>query len=327
MIARERTAGVARIGGLLSVVLALTLPPVPALAQDANLRMHPDTAERYLAEESFEIDAWRGARFPDDRTRQVMLSFGDGVSILAKWLPAPEGGSEFNNVPRYEAAAYQLQKLFLEPAEYVVPPTACRCVSLEQVRRHDDRARATFRRFPCALVTLQYWLWSVTDEGVFDEDRFRRDTAYARHLANADVLTYLIDHKDANVGNVLISTEAESPRVFVVDNSVAFDSERSDRGTDWGRLRVERLPRTTVERLRRIDRTELHRRLTVVAQFEAGEEGVRPAEPTPPLDRYIGIRREDGILQLGLDRDEIEKVYERIQELLERVDRGDLGTF
>lgn len=307
--------------------VAVVLWTAPGAAQDANIRMPADRAERFLAEEPFEITAWRGARYPDDRTRQVQLNFGDSATILAKWLPAPEGGSEFNNEPRYELAAYHLQKLFLDPGEYVVPPTACRCVSLEQYHRHDERARATFRRYPCALVTLQYWLWSVSDEGVFDRERFRRDPTYARHLANADVLTHLIDHKDDNVGNFLISRDSASPRVFAVDNSVAFRSKRSNRGTDWGRLRVERLPAETVERLRRIDLPDLHRRLAVLAQFERDGDVARPVERTRPLDPYLGVRREDGILQLGLTRNEIEGVYDRIQDLLERVDRGDLATF
>lgn len=311
---------------VLAGLLVLCAAP-GARGQGSSLRMPPDRAARFLEAGSFEITTWRGARFPDDRTKQVMLNFGDSVSILAKWLPAPRGGSEFNNVPRYELAAYEIQKLFLEPSGYVVPPTACRCVPLEKVHEYDDRAEATYREHDCLLVTLQYWLWSVTDEDVYDEERFQTDTAYARHLANADVLTYLIDHKDDNVGNFLLSTDSADPRVFVVDNSVSFRSKRSDRGTEWGELRVERVPRETVERLRQVDRAELRRRLSVLAHFEDTGDGLEVAAADRVLDRHIGMRLQGGVLQLGLEEDEIRDVYDRIQDLLERVDEGDLQTF
>ena len=314
------------LASVLASLLVLSTAPA-ALGQGSSLRMAPDRAERFLEAESFDITTWRGARYPDDRTKQVMLSFGDSASILAKWLPAPRGGSEFNNVPRYELAAYEIQKVFLEPSGYVVPPTACRCVPLEKVREYDDRAEATYREHDCALVTLQYWLWSVTDEDVFDEERFENDTAYAHHLANADVLTYLIDHKDDNVGNFLLSTDSADPRVFVVDNSVSFHSKRSNRGTEWGELRVERVPRETVERLRQVELTDLRRRLAVLAHFEVRGDVLEVAAADRVLDQHIGVRREDGVLQLGLEEDEIQDVYERIQDLLERVDEGDLQTF
>ncbi len=49
------------------------------------------------------------------------------ASSCARPNPAP---TTFNNVPRYDLAAYELQKLFLDPPEYVVPPTALRMVPL-----------------------------------------------------------------------------------------------------------------------------------------------------------------------------------------------------
>jgi hypothetical protein len=57
-----------------------------------------------------------------------------------------------------------------------------------------------------------------------------------------NILSYLIEHKDSNVGNFLISKDATNPRVFAVDNSYAFGSPESDRGHDWRFIRVKRLP-------------------------------------------------------------------------------------
>ena len=53
-----------------------------------------------------------------------------------KLRKAEPGADTFNNVPRYDLAAYELQKLFLDPAEYVVPPTALRMVPLADFRKY-----------------------------------------------------------------------------------------------------------------------------------------------------------------------------------------------
>ena len=46
------------------------------------------------------------------QAKQVTLKFMDGKTMKVKWKTAPERGETFNNQPRYEIAAYQLQKLF-----------------------------------------------------------------------------------------------------------------------------------------------------------------------------------------------------------------------
>ncbi len=308
-------------------------PPAPDTAadltpQDANFLHPPDTIERYLAERSFTLDTLRGIRSPGDSTVRTTMRFDDGTRLPAKWTLAPRGGEGFNAAPRYEEAAYRLQKLFLEQAEYVVPPTACRCVPVEVYSELDSDVRPTFDGSGCVLVTIQSWLWAVTDEDVFDRERFRRDTAYARHLANLDVLTHLIDHRDANPGNFLVSTLPDRPRVFAVDNGVAFDSRGSIRGRWWRKIRVARVPEETGRRLRELDRSDLRSRLATVAQFERRQrEGMVRVEPGEPLDRDEGIRRREGVLQIGLTEEEIDDVHDRLQDLIERIEDGDIGTF
>jgi hypothetical protein len=321
-----------RLGSLPSVTLALAVAavlaaPATSQAQWENMRRPAGELERLLQEVPFEIQASRGARAPQDRTRQLTLSFGEGSPILVKMIPAPRGGEDFNNRPHYEAAAYEIQKLFLDPEEYVVPPTVCRCLPVWFYRDLDEDADPTFDESVCVLVTLQSWLWGVTDENVFDRDRFERDTLYARHFANTNVLTYLIEHKDANVGNLLVAEDSTLGRVYAVDNGVSFESQESNRGSEWRRLRVDRIPLSTVERLREVELEDLTDRLAVLVQYEEREGQLALVEPGAPLDANDRVRVEDGVIQLGLTRGEIEGVHARIRDLLERVDEGDLETF
>lgn len=328
MTASSERPGLAAPGtGLLIAAVGLVAAAPMAVAQ-SNL-MHPASEiERRLAREPFSVDTLRGARYPDDPTRQATLDFEDGARMLVKWAPAPRGGERFNAVPRYEEAIYRLQKLYLDEDGYVVPPTVNRCISVWVYAELDEDVEPTFEGSSCVLVTLQSWLWSVTDEDVFDRERFRRDTAYARHLANMNVATYLADHKDANVGNFLVSTVEDQPRVFAVDNGVAFGSRKSNRGYEWREMRVDRIPAETAERLREIERRDLERALATVAQFEEqGSQGMVRVEPEPPLDPGDGIRRGDGVLQLGLTDDEIDAVWNRLRRLVERIDEGDISTF
>ena len=325
---RPRRSTATTTGRLRGRVPAALLPalllPAAATAQGQGHLEHPAPEfERLIERGRFAVESSQGVRYEDDPTLQAVLRFEGGERATVKMASAPRRGGAFNNRPRYEAAAYQVQKLFLDPEGYVVPPTTCRCLPPDQFEELFERRQPTFRGSPCGLVLLQAWLRGVIDEGVFDRDRFASDTAYARHLANANVLTYLIDHKDANKGNVVVAQRFLGSRVFAVDNGVSFESRKSNRGTAWRRLRVDRIPRETVERLRALERSDLEERLAVFAQFE----GIERVEPTAPLDPDEGLRRDGRVLQIGLEEDEIEGVWERIRKLLERVDEGDLETF
>lgn len=317
------------VGPTVGLVLAVGLgAPASLSAQSpAHLEHPPAEFERLLYRESFEVEESKGLRYVDDPKLQAVLRFADGKRARVKLVSAPHGGGKFNNRPRYEAAVYELQKLFLEEDEYVVPPTVCRCVPPWKFEELFGDARPTFDGTPCRMVMLQAWLRGVTDEEVFDRDRSESDTAYARHLANVDVLTYLVDHKDANKGNVVVAQKFLSSRVFAVDNGVTFASQPGNRGTEWRHLRVERIPRETIERLQGVTLGDLEAHLATIAQFETQPEGMVPVEPAPPFDPEEGIRLKDGVLQIGLTRDEIEDIHERIQELLERIDEGEVETF
>ena len=296
--------------------------------QDLHMPLAVDSTEFLLTSAPFETpDDLVGTRFEEDRTKRVNLSFGEGASVLTKWAPAPRGGEEFNNVPRYEVAAYELQRLFLDDSEVVVPPTVMRAVPLDWHRTVDPDVDATFRGTASVVVVLQSFVNFVTDEDVWDEDRFGTDPAYARNWANLNLFTYLIRHSDSNEGNLLISSMGSNPRVFSVDNGVAFDSEASNRGTRWRSLLVDRFPASTVERLRGLTEEQLHETLGVLAQWRIEDEQLVPVPPSDNINAGRGVRRDDGVVQIGLTRDEIDDIWYRLETFLGGVDRGSYQTF
>jgi hypothetical protein len=324
----RRRACPGRLRAAAVLAWALLAVPVPGLAQDFNIALPVADIESRLRTGTFDIVDWRGSRAPGDRTSRVALQFPDEVLLVAKWATAPTSASEFNNEPRFEMAAYEIQKLFLDEPELAVPPTVVRAFPLAYVRERIPDATATFREAPrSALVALQYWLMGVTPENFWDSRRARSDTVYARHIGNFNILTHLIRHHDANVGNFLISENPENPRVFAVDNGVAFSAPVSNRGHMWRDLQVRQLPRHTVERLRLITREDLDRVLGVMAEWEIHDGTLVPVPPGENMSPGRGVRRSSQRIQLGLTSQEINGVENRIRQLLRRADEGRIETF
>lgn len=312
---------------LIAMCALVLLATAPAFAQDANILMPVSEVEARMRADSFQVLHMRGSRAEQDRTQRVTLGFPDSVAIVVKWAKAPARGELFNNQPRYEAAAYEFQKLFLDEAEFVVPPTIIRSLPLSFYRTLQSDAAPTFGQTSSVVVVLQYWLTQVEPLARTDDKRFDSDSLYARHLANTNVFSYLIKHSDSNVGNFLISSVASNPRVFAVDNGVAFGHETGDRGTAWRELRVKRVPASTIERLRKITPEDLEKTLGVIAQFEVRNGELVTVEPGENLGPRRGVRNTKGVIQFGLTRFEINDIETRIRRLLERVDEGKLPTF
>jgi hypothetical protein len=145
---------------------------------------------------------------------------------------------------------------------------------------------------------LSVWLRNVeTPEVLFEPDRFERDPAYARHLADFNLLNYLIENGDMRGSNILASTDPSNRRVFSVDNGISFGEPIFNVFVPgWKELRVPALPRSAVARLRRGVRRE--------------------ARPRAPLDPDRGSRFRDGVLQLGLTQHETEALWRRVESLL-----------
>jgi hypothetical protein len=303
-----------------------------ASAQDTNIPLPVAELERMLAEDPMQIMSADKSRpkAPGDITSKADVSFGGQAPFRVKLRRSEPGADGFNNVPRYDLAAYAIQRLLMDPNEYVVPPTALRMVAVEEYKRyyHDpDAVKPTFRGADEVLCVVQYWLQNVTNPpDILDRKRFDADPVYARHIGQLNVFTFLIEHRDSNQGNFLISKAEKGPRVFSIDHGVAFASLDSDRGTDWLELRVDRLPKDTIERLRELDKDRLTRALGVLAQWELRDGhyvSVKPGENTAPTR---GVRIKDGVVQMGLTREEIAGVEKQVKRLLRQVDRGRINV-
>ncbi|MCG8604983.1 hypothetical protein MJD09_08305 [bacterium] len=308
-------------------IITVLIQTLPNFAQDSNFLYPVADIEKMINYEPFEIIRIRGARFKEDLTKRAILKFENNRMMQVKWKRSEQGGWSKTDEPRYEIAAYQIQKLFLDPGEFVVPPTTVRAMTLEQYDRLEPEVKPTFKNTGCVVYVLQYWLENIDYEDIYNKKRFESDAAYARNLANMNILSYLIQHKSSNVGNFLISTDPQNPRVYAVDNGLAFEGPRGNRGDEWRKLRVKRLPAKAIERLRAITREALTRALGVVAQFEVSGDLLTLVGPTENLDPNKGVVHRSGIIQFGLTDFEIDRVERRLQKLLERVDSGKIEIF
>ena len=222
----------------------------PAAAQDVNITRPVAELEQLLAAEPLVITQAQISRpnAKGDITLRAEVSFGGSPPLRVKLRKAEPGADSFNNVPRYDLAAYELQKLFLDPAEYVVPPTALRMVPLADFAKYSPGVARTFPAADQVLAVVQYWLSEIQSiPDVYSPERFATDPVYARHIGQLNVLTYLIRHRDSNLGNFLLGKAEVGARVFSIDHGVAFASEDSDRGELWKDLRVNQLPADAVE--------------------------------------------------------------------------------
>ena len=283
-----------------SLMLALV---ATATAQDANIRQPVAELEKLLAAEPLVITQAEISRpkAKGDITLKADVSFGGAPPLRVKLRRAEPGANSFNNVPRYDVAAYELQKLFLDPAEYVVPPTALRMVPLADFAKYSPGVERTFPAADQVLAVVQYWLSDIkVIPDVYDPARFAADPVYARHIGQLNVLTYLIRHRDSNLGNFLLGKAEVGARVFSIDHGVAFASEDSDRGEAWKVMRVDRLPADTVERLRQVTPQLLTERLAVLAQWQLEGRSFVPVANGENLSGNRGVRREGNELQMGL---------------------------
>jgi hypothetical protein len=316
-----------RIASAVGLGLLVTL--ASATAQDLNIPRPVDELEREIATAPLKIVSAEISRpkAQGDITLKAELSFGGQPPYRVKLRRAVPGAEQFNNRPRYDLAAYELQKLFLEPHEYVVPPTALRTVPVAELLPYAPAAQPTFAGSDEVFVVLQYWLHEVkVIEDVYDAERFEADFAYARNIGQLNVFTLLIAHGDSNVGNFLISRAKAGARVFSIDNGVAFAFNESDRGQLWKPIRVGRIPSQTAKRLRAITREELDRRLGIVGTWrrESGHWVATPSDAN--LNASRAVRFDGDLVQMGLTRAEIDDVWRRLKRLIADVDEGKIGV-
>jgi hypothetical protein len=312
------------------LLISLLTPGPAAAAAGPHVTRPPAELEQELAREPMQIvsGAISRPKAKGDITLQVVASFSGEPPYRIKLRRAEPGAETFNNRPRYELAAYELQKLLLDPAEFVIPPTVLRMIPVGELRPYAPGARSTFEGSDDVLVVLQYWLQDVMAVAdVYDAGRFATDAVYARHIAQLNILTFLMEHGDSNAGNFLISSSDEGASVYSVDNGIAFGSEEGSRGALWRRIRVDRLPADTVGRLRQIRREDLRARLAVLAQWELRDGHYVVVAPGNNLRSQAGVRTRRGVVQLGLTSREIFQVWRRLRHLLRDLNDGDIKTF
>jgi len=265
--------------------------------------------------------------------RKVTVRIADDEQDLKlKTKDFPSGLDGTNNSPRKEMAAYAIQHFFLDPVDYVVPTVGVRCTPLDEWRSRNTHSPTRVPGTECALVSYAFWLKNVTlPDPLYDEERFLTDARYAYNLANFNILTYLVSHHDTRFGNVLVSKNDEDRRVFAIDNGTIFGAFFFNwffpPTFAWRDIRVPAVPRNAVNRLRKLTEEDLET-LGVIVQLEADDDGIlRIEKPGDPIDEEEGASVRGTTVQLGLTDDEIEDVWERIEELLENIDDGKIGVF
>jgi hypothetical protein len=297
---------------------------------EANLPAPPTALIDRLREDDFVIASAGDAGGGVMGARKLSLVFPkDDFRADVKWKAAPSGGDGWNNSPRREIGAYAVQELFLDPDAYPVPPVVARGIALDAYAVVDEKATPNLEGTRCIFGGMAAWLENVSQpEQAFDPKRFSEDPQYAFHFANLNLLAYLIAHRDARSNNFLMPTDPANPRVFSIDNGIAFGGVLYNFFTwHFDEIRIGGLPRRSIDRLRGVSRETLAR-LGVLAELETDARGVlRAVTPGANLDPTSGTRLGAGRIQLGLTVDEIDAVASRLQDLLARIDAGELALF
>ncbi len=307
-------------------------PRAPAFP---NWPLPPDEALREVddarKEDAVRADEVKGAGGGTTGAKQALFYFPDvGKDVAYKIKRVPSRLDGINNAPRKEVAAYAIQRLFLDPEDYVVPTTTMYCLDIDWMDHQEIRhGGATLEDTKCVLVAASLWLQDLTlRDPIYDEARFLRDPAYAYYLSNFNVLTYVIGHRDGRQGNFLYAKDDDRPQLFAIDNGSTFNPWGYNYFVaNWDVIRVASVRKETVDRLRKLERGDLDF-LRVVLQMQIDSEGkISKVEPGPSLDDDEGALREGDVVQFGLTKKEIDKVWKRIQKLIEQVDDGSLPVF
>lgn len=309
----------ARVRWITGVVL-LTGLLAAAHASDGTCALDALTTPDLVIEDA------KPVRFEKDITRKAMAhTAADPAAFRIKVRRAGAGASSFNNEPRYELAAYEISRLLFPADEQVVPAIALRSAPLAQFRLIDPAAVEAWRGTAATFYMVQCWLDGAKPHPLkIDAARFAADSAYARTISRLNVVTYLIEHKDSNRGNVMLTGEGAAVRAWAIDNGVAFDSEESDVGIFWKDLHVDAVDRALADRLRTLTLDELRARLAVIVQYELVGDTWEPRPPGVNIDPHRGVRRRGRQLQLGLTGMEIGAVERRRVKLVRRIEQGAL---
>jgi len=241
----------------------------------------------------------------------------------------PDYVDSFNTSPRKEIAAYEVQKFFLDPEDYVVPTPLPVCIPRDKFMKRGGYAAATLEGTDCVLGLASIWMVDVTvPDKLYDESRFLEDPTYAYFMSNFNLLTYLIQYRDSRKGQFLVSKDDKRRQVFSVDNGISFGFWPYNFFIkQWENIYVPAFRKDSVERLRKIKRQDLDF-LGVIAQLELDDKGILLPKPVGKnLDPKVGAKYTGGTLQYGLSKSEIDDVWDRIQNVIAEVDAGNIQVF
>jgi len=290
-----------------------------------NWPMPPSELEHHLENEQFRILEVKGAGGGVTGASRCKIELPGGEVVKVKWKAMPPRRLDgWNNAPRKELATYELQKFFLDENDYVVPTSEPYCVPIEAYRVINATPLASVKDTRCVLGIVSVWIDDVDAPKKFwDPKRFQSDPKFARSMADFNLLTYLVDHRDGRQGNLLVSKDAADPRVFAVDNGIAFDPfPWNFFVTNWNKIRVPWFNHTTIDRLRKVDRAKLDT-LGVVAELAPDNDGIlHVVAKGPNIDPTKGVRNAGGHVQFGLKKKEIDGLEKRIRKVLADVDAG-----
>jgi hypothetical protein len=112
------------------------LPP-PRSSRPPEMPLPPEELQRLLASAPFELRSMERAEAGIMGVSKSKAYFPSRrLELTVKWAPAPPKTADaWNASPRKELAAFAVQRWFLDPDDWVVPPTAMRCVPLSAYRR------------------------------------------------------------------------------------------------------------------------------------------------------------------------------------------------
>jgi len=321
---------VMKLSGAFSVLVAgFLLVLVGTARAGENFAISPGEAERRLGQEPFEIIEAKRTASGVAGAQRWRLRYRDGPVVKAKWKAAPNYMADgWNNSPRREIAAYEIQKWFLDPQDYVVPPSEVRCIPLAAYREVEPDARPTLRGIDCVYGVLALWLENVEEPPeIWHPQLFEQGGYYRFSIAATNVLTFLIGHRDGRPANFLWST-GESRHVYSIDNGISFHAfPYNFLVKNWNGIRVPALPRTIIERLARVSPEQI-RGLAILRHLEADSAGVlQVKQASENLDPGEGTRLAGTTLQFGLRAKEVKEVEERIRKLVQQAESGLLPLF
>jgi hypothetical protein len=272
--------------------------------------------EQILAYSDFRLEDAHGVRFEEDRNKRAWFVTPTGDRIEVKVQIMNTTRESFNEVPRYELVTYQFQKLFLQPQEFVVPPSVIRSQPVDVARTWDPEASEVRKGTGAALMMIQAWVPGAESLSTdIDTDRLATDPAFARVWGNFNTLTYLIRHVDSNSGNVVIVDDDVKPRIYSVDNDVAYVSDEGNVGSVWRKLWTDRLSADLIKSLLSLEKSDLQEALGSIAEFNLVEGVYQPVPPGKPTSRRYGMRHKGEFLQMGLSTREIFEMHKRLKKL------------